>query len=117
MTKLRRRSEFPRTDTGKLDRSALEQVRWIEECDTGAETGTERMIIRIWQDLLGTSGIGRNADFFGLGGHSIKAMQLTYRLEERFGISLSMLTVFEKPTVRELAVAVDTLSASSAAAP
>ena len=107
--------EFPRTDTGKLDRSALGQIHWAEECDTGAVTGTERIVIQIWQDLLGAQEISRNVDFFSLGGHSINAMQLTNRLEDRFGIPISILTVFENSTVRELATVVDALSSSRTA--
>ncbi len=51
-------------------------------------------------------------DFFALGGHSLLAAQLTARLNREFGITLSFRTLFDAPTIADLASAIGKLVAS-----
>jgi len=54
-------------------------------------------------------------DFFDLGGHSLSAAQVVARLQDAFELSLPVATLFERPTVAELAEAVRATRASAAA--
>ena len=63
----------------------------------------ERVLCEIWQELLGISQIGVRDNFFELGGHSLLAMQLTSRVQHELGTSLRLASVFQAPTVGEMA--------------
>ena len=63
----------------------------------------ERTIAAIWRDLLGLAEIGRDDNFFDLGGHSLLLVQGHARLEEALGRSLSVTDLFRFPTVASLA--------------
>jgi acyl transferase domain-containing protein len=70
------------------------------------EDELERFILKIWQELLGIDAIGANDNFFQLGGHSLLGTQVLARLQERFGVSLSLRTIFEAATPAQLAQSV-----------
>jgi acyl carrier protein len=53
--------------------------------------------------LLGVERIRREDDFFALGGHSLMATRLIARIRQKIGIEISLLSLFENPTVSGLA--------------
>ncbi len=63
----------------------------------------EESIVAIWKKLFGIEQVSVNDNFFGLGGHSLLAIQLDSQVREAFGIELSIDTIFEAPTVVDLA--------------
>jgi acyl transferase domain-containing protein len=63
----------------------------------------EESIVAIWKKLFGIEKVSVNDNFFDLGGHSLLAIQLDSQLREAFGIELSIDTIFEAPTVVDLA--------------
>ena len=63
----------------------------------------ERTIAGLWEELLGIDRVGIHDNFLELGGHSLMAIQLVARLREAFQIDLSLRSVFDAPTVAELA--------------
>lgn len=65
---------------------------------------TENRLRKIWEDLLGVSPIGLNQNYFELGGSSILAAGLFARIEREFHRRLPLTSLFEAPTVAELAV-------------
>ncbi|HEX3531246.1 MAG TPA: amino acid adenylation domain-containing protein [Thermoanaerobaculia bacterium] len=101
---------LPLTSNGKVDRAALPDPDWQRPELRGERvtprTPVEETLAGIWQDLLGVAPIGIHDSFFDLGGHSLKAGQLVLRVRDQLGVELPVRTVFEAPSVAELAVAV-----------
>jgi FkbH-like protein len=70
-------------------------------------TPTERILCRIWSELLGAPDVGIHHDFFDLGGHSLLATQVLSRIYEGFHVELTIQDIFERPTVAALAARVE----------
>jgi acyl-coenzyme A synthetase/AMP-(fatty) acid ligase/acyl carrier protein len=99
---------LPLTATGKVDRRALPEPSAGEEDGYAApETATEELLAGIWADLLGRQRVGVFDDFFDLGGHSLLAPQVLARIEETFQVELPLRTLFEAPTVAQLATRIE----------
>ena len=101
--------ELPLTTNGKVNRRALpepETVQGASEVET-ARTPTEELLCGIWSEVLSRAEIGVTENFFELGGHSLLATQVLSRIQAVFHIELPLRTLFEAPTVRELAARVE----------
>ena len=97
---------LPRTPNGKIDRRSLpapgrEKHRSKEPSQPLNEV--ERRLANIWTSVLGLEAIDKTADFFELGGHSLLAARLLARIEAEFGERLSLLTLFNAPSIAEQA--------------
>lgn len=66
----------------------------------------EEAVAQVWRELLGVEQIGRDDDFFALGGHSLIAVRLFAKLRKQFGADLPLATLFEAPTLGRLAALV-----------
>ncbi len=64
---------------------------------------TTKRLSGIWQDLLGIRSIGLDQNYFDLGGDSSLAVQLFAQIEKVFDVKLPLATLFEAPTIAELA--------------
>jgi amino acid adenylation domain-containing protein/non-ribosomal peptide synthase protein (TIGR01720 family) len=63
----------------------------------------ERRLSAIWEEHLGFAEIGVNDNYFDLGGDSLKGIALAVSLQRAFGEPVRVATLFEKPTIAELA--------------
>ncbi|HYH44214.1 MAG TPA: amino acid adenylation domain-containing protein, partial [Thermoanaerobaculia bacterium] len=97
---------LPVTATGKLDRKALErraaEIGTEERERTAPRTPADRLVARLWQEVLKVPEVGIDDDFFALGGSSIQAAILTNRLEEELGERVWVVALFDAPTVERL---------------
>ncbi|TCK23533.1 amino acid adenylation domain-containing protein [Ancylobacter aquaticus] len=100
--------QLPLNANGKVDARALPPV---ELADTPTEppleprTPEERILARIWGDLLGSAGrsqVGIQDNFFHVGGDSILTIRLVARAFEA-GLDIELKDVFEQPTIEGLA--------------
>ncbi|GAA4727279.1 type I polyketide synthase [Phytohabitans rumicis] len=71
------------------------------------ETEVQRNLAYLGAQALGVDKVGIDDDFFELGGNSLVAVQLGARIRDRFRIELPIGTIFQQPTVRQLAQCVE----------
>jgi amino acid adenylation domain-containing protein len=101
-----RLESLPLTVNGKVDRAALPQPNSgniVRDNPTAAETAIEKDLAAIVSGLLELDELGCEENFFLLGGHSLLGMQLITKIQTKFNVEMSLLTLFERPTVRALA--------------
>lgn len=109
---------LPLTPNGKIDRRALPVpnfARVVTTTESIARTATEKTLAALWAEVLGVKQVGRADNFFESGGHSLRAAQLIYRVQETFGVSLSIQRLFESPTVAGIAREIDQVRQSKRA--
>lgn len=70
----------------------------------GPRDQVEVQLTLLWQQVLEVPKIGIHDNFFDLGGHSLKAAQLFFLLEQVYGRRLPLATLFQAPTIAELAL-------------
>jgi amino acid adenylation domain-containing protein len=97
---------LPRTASGKADRVRLAATPAPVEPLASGEPPADALegaLARLFEELLGVSGVGRHDDWFALGGHSLRAVVLFNRIAALAGRRLPLATLFEASTVAELA--------------
>nr|WP_070960547.1 type I polyketide synthase [Hyphomonas sp. Mor2] len=67
------------------------------------ESPIEKDLAATWSDLLGVKKVGTGDDFFDLGGNSLIGVRLFASIRKKHGLSLPLATLFEAPTIGELA--------------
>ncbi|WP_440133915.1 thioesterase domain-containing protein, partial [Chitinophaga sancti] len=63
------------------------------------ETATEQTLARIWEDVLGKQQIGVDDNFFEIGGHSLRAIQVISRIFKAFHCRLTLGSFMQNPTI------------------
>jgi amino acid adenylation domain-containing protein len=107
---------LPLNANGKLDRDALPAPGHDRDTDdtfVAPATDTQRKLAAIWQQLLGVDRVGVHDVFFDIGGHSLRATQFVSRVRREFGVELPLRTVFEHPTIADLAPLLETNTATT----
>ena len=96
---------LPLTPNGKVDRRALPAPSWTRKGSlVPPRTPVEQKLAKLWQEVLGLTGdISLGDNFFELGGHSLLAVSLFERITKEFDRDLPLATLFEAPTLEELA--------------
>ena len=103
---------LPLTASGKLNRRALPEPeqsvkRNKEDAFAVPSTPLEKSLTAIWANVLQAKTIGVNDNFFELGGHSLLAVRLFAQIETRLGKRLPLATLFQAPTVAQLAAVIE----------
>ncbi|MEP3121024.1 MAG: amino acid adenylation domain-containing protein [Nisaea sp.] len=97
---------IPLTRNGKTDHAALPKPEARTAPDRGGAapaSEVERRLVEIWQKVLGVDNIATDDDFFALGGHSLKALQVVARINQAFGYQLPVGLLLKNPTIAALA--------------
>jgi acyl carrier protein len=108
---------LPMTPNQKLDRKALAALdpppatAGERRSSNAALDGLEAELAGLWQQVLGLRAIGRDDNFFDLGGDSFRAVKLHFELRTRLGHDLPLTDIFRFPTVRLLAGHLDRCAA------
>ena len=77
----------------------------LEDSYIAPSSPIEKVLTDIWADVLGVNQVGLRDNFFVLGGHSLLATQVCSHLSKVFQTEIPLKTLFESPTVGELAFA------------
>lgn len=98
---------FPLTPNSKIDRKALPEPKGLRP-ELAADfrlprTEVEKKIAEIWQEVLQVDRVGIQDNFFDLGGHSLLMVTVHRQLQAALGESLSLVELFQYPTIQELA--------------
>jgi thioesterase domain-containing protein/acyl carrier protein len=96
--------ELPLTPNGKLDRKRLPRPEISVSANrVEPRDATEMRLKSLWEEILGIRDIGITDNFFDLGGHSLTAVSVSARMGSLYGTRFSVRTIFERPTIWELA--------------
>lgn len=95
--------ELPLTPNGKVDRRALPAPDQHSEAYLSPTTPEEEVLCNIFAEVLSAGRVGRNDDFFALGGHSLVVMSVISRVREALKVELDVRAIFEAPTPAQLA--------------
>ena len=111
--------DVPVGRTGKVDRTCLPTPNAEASAENAAPEGErEQLLASIWADTLGIdpASVGRNSDFFGLGGDSILAMQVAHALSAR-GWEMSLVDLLRHQDVRSVAARMSPKTAARISVP
>ncbi|HEX3759507.1 MAG TPA: amino acid adenylation domain-containing protein [Kofleriaceae bacterium] len=95
---------LPLTPSGKLDRRALPKPEVERALHVAPRTAMEEVVANVWAPVLGVANLGTAENFFEAGGHSLLATQVVGRLGAALGVAIPVRTLFEAPTIAELAL-------------
>jgi acyl carrier protein len=103
---------FPLTPNGKIDRKALPAPEAADRTRgtsyVAPRTVLEELLVEVWQEVLKVERIGIHDHFFEIGGHSLLATRVIARLRNVLDLDIPLRTLFEQPTVEQLAQGLDT---------
>ncbi|MGW7383054.1 non-ribosomal peptide synthetase [Streptomyces sp. NPDC054794] len=101
---------LPLTPNGKVDRKSLPGVGEAVTAtadSTAPASETERAVAAIWSEVLGITGTGVHANFFDLGGHSLRALRVVLKIRDELGVDVPVATLLQASTIRRLAAVID----------
>lgn len=102
-------AELPLTPNGKIDRKALPEPAY-ENCESAKEyiapaNEIEARLAGIWSELLAIEAgvISTGANFFEIGGHSLKATGMAAVIRKEFNVDIPLVELFKASTIQSLA--------------
>lgn len=104
--------ELPLTPNGKLDRRLLETwaakrsaesapARPVQHAPVGVDMDVESVVSEVWCEVLQVSEVGRDDDFFDLGGDSFKVLRVVETLRERLRADIPLAALLLEPTAAD----------------
>ncbi|GET38795.1 non-ribosomal peptide synthetase/type I polyketide synthase [Microseira wollei] len=96
---------IPLTPNGKIDRHNLpapDQTTRPDATYVMPQTRVEQIVAAVWQEMLHVEKVGIYDNFFELGGHSLLVVQVHHKLQEILGVKLSVVEMFQYPTIHSL---------------
>lgn len=94
---------LPRLANGKVDRLALQTAHAAPQPDRSTSDPLEALIVKLVEQLLNRTGIGRDDNIFDLGAHSLIVIKLAARLRKRLEIGVPPSLIFDHPSPAALA--------------
>jgi hypothetical protein len=97
---------LPVNSSGKVDRLALprpESGRHVQPADSTPAGALDQLVANIWKEVLNAEFVGIDDNFFDIGGNSLLMARVHARINEVATSSLSIVDMFQFPTVRALA--------------
>jgi amino acid adenylation domain-containing protein len=103
--------DLPISPNGKVDDKALptptQDNIQLDKVFAQPRTPTEEVVAAIWTEVLNIEHVSATDNFFERGGHSLLATRVISQIRRVFQIDLPLLIIFEKPTIIDLAEAID----------
>jgi thioesterase domain-containing protein/acyl carrier protein len=106
---------LPQLSSGKVNRAALPAVAPAAKSVqryVAPRSPLEQQLAAIWSEVLQLDRVGLHDNFFDLGGHSLLAVRMTSRIRGEFSVDLPLVTLFNAPTLSELAEQIEVLQAA-----
>jgi amino acid adenylation domain-containing protein len=101
-----RLESLPLTANGKLDRPALPvpDAEAFDQRDYQAPQGPlETALAAIWAEVLGVERVGRDDQFFALGGHSLLVMRVLAHVRQKLDLEVTPSALFAAPVLKQFA--------------
>lgn len=99
--------EWPKTPGGKIDLQALSSARAAPSQSKAVfippQNALEQVIAAFWREVLSVDEIGRDDNFFDLGGHSLLLIQVNRKLKDHCRKDIPLVEMFKYPTISTLA--------------
>ncbi|MCD2156620.1 non-ribosomal peptide synthase/polyketide synthase, partial [Rhodococcus cerastii] len=108
---------IPLTTAGKTDIKALPSPVFESKVYQAPITTVEETVAQVFSEVLGVAQVGRDDDFFELGGNSLIATRVAARLGEALDTSVPVRALFEASTVQALSARLEVHAGSGAVAP
>ncbi len=115
--RIRVADQLPLTPNGKVDTARVRALladgptRHVDQTEV---TPLMKRLGELWADLLRLPAVDPDDSFFGLGGNSLQALRMVNRVHTELGIDLPLGRVFEAPTIRQLAAAIEEAAEATA---
>ncbi len=104
-------NEIPLTKNGKVDKKVLENFNSVQlSMDTpytAPRNEIEELLEGVWKEVLQLKKVGVHDDFIALGGHSLAAIRVTARINEKIEVDFPLNKIFERPTIAEYATFIE----------
>ena len=97
--------DIPLTANGKIDKKSLPEFNAEEQIKdqyVAPRTESERVLVKIWEDVLKVNNVGITHDFFDLGGHSLLAVQIVNQIKKKTGKILPISVLFKYSNIESL---------------